>query len=296
MIPTADGGVGSHCGQLHSGHPSSTGRKRRQRDVSRETSTWLNATIRTVDQGWFHVKHLDQTHEALLQRLLEEACLDIDLPARRLLTRYLDGIIEKNRSLNLTRIADPVAGVRLHLVDSLLALPEVLAAPAGPLLDIGTGGGFPGVPLCIASARAGVLLDSVGKKAGAVNEVLRELELDRGISAVHERAEDHARHARGEYAVVTARAVSELPVLVELAAPLLVTGGRMIALKGSPSDDELERGRLVGALVGMKELTTRSVVLPGGDERRCLVVYERRASARVRTPRKPGEAQRAPLG
>lgn len=241
------------------------------------------------------MKHLDETQASLLARLLVEARLEIGPAVQDALMAYLDAIIEVNRSLNLTRITDPESGVRLHLVDSLLALPEVATAPAGPLLDIGTGGGFPGVPLCVATGRSGTLLDSVGKKARAVNAVLGELRIAEGVSAAPERAEEHARSHRGEYAVVTARAVSELPSLVELAAPLLSQGGMLIALKGSPAPEELERGRLVGSKVGMREVSIRRQELPGEHERRCIVSYERCGHSAIKLPRRTGAAQNTPL-
>ncbi len=211
------------------------------------------------------------------------------------LLEYLDRLIESNTLLNLTRITSPEAAVRLHLVDSLLALPEVEAAPPGMLLDIGTGGGFPGAALCMSTERAGVLLDSVAKKALAVNEILQAMGESGRIGARPERAEQHALQHRSEYAVVTARAVSELPALVELSAPLLANGGLLVALKGSPELLELERGRRVGALAGMVETSIRHITLPDGGEKRCIVVYERRGRSITRLPRRPGAAQNSPL-
>ncbi len=185
--------------------------------------------------------------------------------------------------------------MRLHLLDSLLPLRDVDAAPSGKLLDIGTGGGFPGAALCIATDREGVLLDSVQKKSRSVNSILADMGLSPAIAAVAERAEDHARSHRAEYAVVTARAVAELPALVELASPLLAQGGLFIALKGTPDDSELLRGREVASLVGMKEVSVRRTEIPGGGERRCIVVYEKQGSSVTRLPRRVGLAQSSPL-
>ena len=241
------------------------------------------------------MKHVAQEQIELFGRLLRSTGTTVSEREQATLVSYLDAIIESNLSLNLTRISDPEAGVRLHLLDSLMAAPEVLEAPAGPLVDIGTGGGFPGVPLCVACRRHGILLDSVGKKARAVNTVLDGLGLGEAVQAVHERAEDHARHSGAFYAVVTARAVAELPALVELASPLLVVGGRLVALKGAPDDLELSRGRKAAELVGMREVSVRHEVLSGGTEKRCFVVYERQGAASALLPRKPGEAQRSPL-
>lgn len=241
------------------------------------------------------MKHIGRQQLGLLRALLLEAGLEVGLGVQNALLIYLDQVIEANQTLNLTRITDPKDAVRLHLVDSLLALPEVNSSPEGVLLDLGTGGGFPGVPLCLAGDRAGVLLDSVGKKARAVNAILREMGAPSNIQARQERAEDHAREHRGAYSVVTARAVSELPALVELSAPLLSEGGLLVALKGSPADVELDRARVVASLVGMRQIGTRSIVLPGGGERRCVIAYELRSACPPRFPRRTGEAQNSPL-
>jgi 16S rRNA (guanine527-N7)-methyltransferase len=230
-----------------------------------------------------------------LDDLLLEAGILVPRETQHSVLEYLDVVIELNTSLNLTRIVSPDSAVRLHVLDSLVALPEVSSAPAGTLLDIGTGGGFPGVVLCLASTRDGILLDSVGKKARAVNTAISALGATETIRALPERAEEHARSHGQEYAVVTARAVSELPALVELAAPLLLDGGRLIALKGAPEDRELQRARAVGSKVGMRELSVRRLILPGGDESRCIVTYQRSGVQHVRLPRKNGAAQNSPL-
>jgi 16S rRNA (guanine527-N7)-methyltransferase len=245
---------------------------------------------------WFHVKHLQADDAEYARVLLGKLGIELEEKVLRTLLCYLDGLIEMNESFNLTRIVSAEAATRLHLVDSLVALPEIQGAPEGPLLDIGTGGGFPGVALCMAGNRSGVLLDSVGKKARAVSELLLEAGIpsDR-IRAEHGRAEGHALANASAYAVVTARAVSELPALVELAAPLLMVGGRLVALKGSPTEEELARGAEVASKVGLKEAAVRSTELPSGEERRSVVVYRRIGRSSVKLPRRPGMAQSSPL-
>jgi 16S rRNA (guanine527-N7)-methyltransferase len=135
----------------------------------------------------------------------------------------------------------------------------------------------------------------VGKKTASVNGVLRSVGVSQQLMAVTSRAEDYARSNSREFAVVTTRAVSALPALVELAAPLLIEGGRLVALKAVPEESELERGRRVASRVGMHEVSVRRLLLPGGTERRCLVSYERSGDSEVRLPRRTGEAQRSPL-
>lgn len=230
-----------------------------------------------------------------MHRLCRAAELTVPHSQREVLLAYLDALIEKNAKLNLTRIVDPLEAIRLHLVDSLLCLPEVLAAPPGDLCDIGTGGGLPGVPLCVVSGRHGCLLDSVSKKAIAVNQILVALGLDSAIRALPERSELHALTNAGRYTAVTARAVSSLPALVEMASPLLKADGILVAMKGSPDSSELDRGRVVAGMVGMEALGHRELTLPGGTERRMIVLYRKTGVSQVRLPRRPGQAHHTPL-
>jgi len=263
-------------------------------DVSRETSKRVVLHSRT-NRGGPKLKHLAQDAEEVLLRLCTVGALEVSDSQRALLLEYLDALIEMNSHLNLTRIVDPTAAIRLHLVDSILCLPEVNGAPPGRLCDIGTGGGLPGVPLCVVTGRNGRLLDSVAKKADALNQMLVSLKLDSTILAVPERSESHALAHPGKYAVVTARAVSSLPALVEMASPLLAHGGVLIAMKGFPDQTELERGRAAAGLVGMEESGCRELLLPGGTERRTVVSYRKIGKSRVRLPRRPGQAHHTPL-
>jgi len=244
----------------------------------------------------FHVKHLDVSAVDYLRRLTDVAGIGgLTAAALVSMVEYLDALIETNTRINLTRIVEPEVAVRLHLADSLLALPAVAGAPDGALLDIGTGGGIPGVPLCIATGRRGVLLDSVAKKATAVAGILETVDPAGQITVVAARAEDYAREAASSFAVVTARAVSELPAIVELAAPFLMMGGRLVALKGAPELSELERGAAAATICGLTEIEICHLTVPEGTERRTIVVYEKYAQPTEKLPRRVGLAQKSPL-
>jgi 16S rRNA (guanine527-N7)-methyltransferase len=246
----------------------------------------------------FHVKRSgdDDPAVAQLQRLAEASGLDLTASAARVCVQYLAGLLEANRSLNLTRISGWRDGVRLHLLDSLIALPELQAAQPGEALDLGSGGGLPGVPLAIASGRDFVLLDSVAKKSAAVASILERLGLSGSVSVCSARAEELAQSNPGGFSAVVARAVAPLPSLVELSAPLLQEGGRLIALKGRPESVERESGAAVGRIVGMVPVSERLLELPDGGETRTILVYERRGVSHVPLPRRPGMAQKRPLG
>ncbi len=234
------------------------------------------------------------------QQCVAEALRDCGLDVRdrdcELLARHLDLVINKNRTLNLTRIDSVEDGAYLHVADSLLLLGAVGAAPAGPMLDIGTGAGFPGIPLSIVAHRRGTLVDSVGKKVAAVEEFLHELGLDAYLEARHIRVEDLAREQRGRYAVVTARAVAQTNVLVEYAAPLLQGRGRLVVAKARPSEEELETADRAAVLCGLKRVSRETFELPGDRGHREVISYERVGKPSIRLPRATGMAKKKPLG
>lgn len=228
-----------------------------------------------------------------LSALLSQIGAELDAPRVELLWRHLEWLLETNERLNLTSVTDRGEAMRLHVVDSLLALPEIVAAPEGEGLDLGTGGGFPGLPLAIASSRAFVLLDSVQKKAAVLEEFVRETGVPVRVFAG--RSEELARRRPRSFSLVVARAVSSLPSLVELASPLLCEGGHLVALKGRPTEDEVVAGREAGALVGMELATAREAPLPAGEEVRVIFVFEKRGEPSIPLPRREGLAQRKPL-
>lgn len=213
-----------------------------------------------------------------------------------ILERHLDYVLEANKSLRLTAIDDKEEGIRLHIIDSLLVFEELANSQNGKILDLGTGGGFPGIPLAIASGRPTMLLDSIQKKIKALDIFIeRENLTERGISTLGVRAEELALTHQGEFSTVLARAVSALPALVELSSPLLKSGGRLIAYKGLFDHGEFEKANTVAELSGMKFISKREYKLPHGDEERIVYVYEKVCDPLIRLPRRPGQAQRRPL-
>lgn len=193
--------------------------------------------------------------------------------------------------MNLTRIAGPESFVRLHLIDSLLPA-RLIDQPAGRVIDLGSGAGYPGIPLAIVGWDMS-LCDSVRKKAAFLRDCVASLGLN--VPVIDLRAEIIAERTPGAYGAVIARAVSSLSSLLELSSPLLRDGGLLLAMKGTPSADELNRGRAVCPLTGMTERRAVAYALPGGGESRTLLVYEKTGKPRTALPRRPGLAQRQPL-
>lgn len=208
---------------------------------------------------------------------------------------YLDSILEANKVTNLTRITDGEQARLLHIEDSLVGLPEVNEAPTGLYGDLGSGGGFPGVPLALATGRKTLLVDSVKKKMAIVQSALDDLSLSEQISTSSERIEDLPLEYKEKFAVLTARALSKLVSLIELASPLLKKGGRLVCYKAQLSSEELEEALAVQDLVGMKMISQREICLSDGETTRTIVVFEKIGKSRIKLPRRIGLAQKQPL-
>lgn len=209
-----------------------------------------------------------------------------------LLKRHLELVIEANKTTNITRISTWDEGMLLHVEDSLVGLPEVEEAPEGRLVDIGSGAGYPGIPLAIESGRATLLADSVGKKTAILASMVEELGLD-NVEVYTGRIEDLAREKAGVFAVVTARALAQLSVLMELASPLLQDGGRLVCYKANVSDEELQHALSLQERLGMSLVSDRAVEL--GDACRRIISFEKSGSPQINLPRKTGMAQKRPL-
>lgn len=208
---------------------------------------------------------------------------------------YLASILEANKVTNLTRITDGEQARLLHIEDSLVGLPEVNEAPTGLYGDLGSGGGFPGVPLALATGRKTLLVDSVKKKMAIVQSALDDLSLSEQISTSSERIEDLPLEYKEKFAVLTARALSKLVSLIELASPLLKKGGRLVCYKAQLSSEELDEALAVQDLVGMRMISQREICLSDGETMRTIVVFEKVGKSRIKLPRRIGLAQKQPL-
>ena len=168
------------------------------------------------------------------------ADLGIDDPTSSSLSRFVDLLTETNRKFNLTAIRDREEVWSRHILDSLRLLPH-LPADATSLLDVGSGGGLPGLPIAIARPDLAVtLLEATKKKARFLDEARATLDLS-AVAVVNARAEDLDRRHRNRFDVVTARAVAPLPVLLELTIPFTRIGGVVLAMKGTRVDEEVQR-------------------------------------------------------
>lgn len=211
-----------------------------------------------------------------------------------MIERYLVRILQENEKINLTTIKEFQEAKLLHIEDSLTALPEMNDAPVGLYGDMGSGGGFPGVPLAVATGRKTILIDSVKKKMTTVSSILDEIGLSEQISTYDGRIEELAQEQAQRFAVLTARALSSLPSLLELASPLLMKNGRLICLKAH-TEDELIRAQKIEEQTGMQLITKRGFYLSDDKTYREIIVFEKIAKPSIKLPRRIGLAQKKPL-
>lgn len=236
------------------------------------------------------------TFTEILQLRGEQAGLSFTARQLEQFNVYYELLTETNKVMNLTAITDPEEVAVKHMIDSLLAYDGEMDGRL--LADVGTGAGFPGVPLKIycPSLRV-VLIDSLGKRLHFLQQVIAALGLQ-DIVCEHSRAEDAGRSKkhREKYDLVTARAVARLSVLAEYCLPLVKKGGRFIALKGSRYAGEIAEGAEAVKLLGGRIISTEPVKLPGLDDGRAIIRISKIRNTPAQYPRKAGTPEKQPLG
>lgn len=220
---------------------------------------------------------------------------NVSVEQRKLLDFHLEQILKINKTTNLTRITDWEQGQLLHIEDSLFGLKALSEAPNGDYADLGTGGGFPGIPLAIMSNRKTLLVDSVQKKIRALQSVITSIGLENQISTFAGRIEDLAIEKPQSFSVVTARALSSLPSLLELASPLLFIGGCLICYKSHPDTEELETAKSMSKKVGMTFTNSYDGYLSDGRTYRLILTFTKTSEPTVTLPRRVGMAQKKPF-
>lgn len=203
---------------------------------------------------------------------------------------YTEALYCENKKYNLTRISRKDAPW-LHIYDSLLLLPWISGAP---WLDIGTGGGFPGVPLAVATHLPFTLLDSVHKKIDAVTQALLVLRAP-NISPICNRVEDFSATHKRAYAGVVARAVSSTDVLLEYAEPVLQIGGKLLLSKGEIEKEEVTNGERVARALGFALEEVKNIKLPHSMGNRTILLFRKEKESTIQLPRKRGMATKRPL-
>jgi len=220
-------------------------------------------------------------------------------PAERMaLGDHVRLLLAWTEAINLTSIRDAAAAAREHVLDSLTAVPILRAHGATNVLDLGSGGGFPGVPLAVVlPARRALLVESVGKKARFLTTAVEALGLAPRVAVQAVRAEQLAadRRQRGGWQAVVARAVANMAELAEIALPLVARGGLLVAWKRGSLDDELSGAARAIEVLGGGVPTLQPVAIDGLRDH-VLVTIEKRRPTPAGFPRDPATRRRRPLG
>lgn len=220
--------------------------------------------------------------------------MNISSEQKALLDKHLDLVLRKNEQLNLTTITNKEDAKVLHIEDSLASLPE-LKNITGQIVDMGSGAGYPGIPIAIATGLKTTLVETLRKKADCLESFIQELNIEAQVSVSNKRTEELAVERPNFYSVATARALSSLPSLLELASPLLKINGLLICYKGIDIEDELNIALNVSNKLGFMLISNREYSLRDYKTKHRIVVFEKVKEPDVKLPRKLGFAQKKPF-
>lgn len=230
--------------------------------------------------------------QELLKNGLRE--LGLDTEKAETLAHFAELMLAKNAVMNLTRITEPDAVAQLHLLDSaaLLRFADLRGKKA---VDVGTGAGFPGMPLRILEPDFDLtLLDSLGKRVEWLREACDTLSLRR-VECVHARAEEFAAEKREQFDFALSRAVANLQVLCELCLPLVCVGGRFLAMKSVDSDEEINAAKNAVKTLGGKIAAIEDYTIPTSSVVHRLVIIEKTAPTPKGYPRAFAKIKKSPL-
>ena len=208
---------------------------------------------------------------------------------------YMNLLIEWNEKINLTAIIEPEEIILKHFIDSLTINKYIENDKS--IADIGTGAGFPGIPLKIANPQNEVvLIDSLNKRIKFLDEVISINKLDK-VQAIHARAEEigHNKDYRGQFDIVTSRAVARLNTLLEYMMPLVKVGGECICMKGPNVEEELEEAKNAIEIFGGELEKIEEITLPESDNKRTIIVIKSLKPISNKYPRKPGTPSSSPI-
>lgn len=231
-----------------------------------------------------------------MREILESglSALGLDTAKSLPLQDFAEKMLAKNEVMNLTRITERTQVAQLHLLDSA-ALLSYADFSEKRVVDIGTGAGFPGMPLRILRDDFDLtLLDSLGKRVDWLREVCAEMGLPR-VSCVHARAEEFAQENREFFDIATSRAVAALPVLCELALPLVKVGGVFLAMKSVDCEEEISAAKSAIAKLGGKIRKAEDYTIPTSDVVHRVIVIEKIAPTEARYPRAFAKIKKSPL-
>ena len=211
------------------------------------------------------------------------------------LYEYMNLLLDWNEKINLTAITEPNEVILKHFVDSLSI--QKYIDKNSKMIDVGTGAGFPGIPISIVNNNVEIiLLDSLNKRINFLNEVINKLDLD-NVKTIHSRVEDAGKEKnhREIYDIATSRAVAPLNVLLEYLLPLVKVGGKCICMKGSSIKEEIENAENAIKILGGEIEKIDEIVLPDSDIKRNIIIIKKVKETPFKYPRKAGIPSKEPI-
>ena len=239
------------------------------------------------------MKH-SQGQYAAVQSICNLYSIELDEYQIKEITEHTSCVLEETQKTNLTAIASFEDALHIHIEDSLSPLPYLKDLTFSKYADIGTGAGYPGIPLGIALNVPTFLFEATAKKTSFLEHFLSENVLESRIHVVNSRIEK-AEEYFGQFDLVSARALSSAATVVELATPLLTTGGVLLLYKARIDNAELESGIRAAELCGLELTNQHTLTINNNTLERTILLFKKAGEAQVKLPRRDGMAQKRPL-
>lgn len=233
----------------------------------------------------------------LMSKAAEDVGLELSESQYEKFIIYKDLLKEWNEKINLTAITEDEEIIKKHFIDSIKAFKREEFKKANTLIDVGTGAGFPGIPIAIMRGEIKVtLLDSLNKRVNFLNTVINELNL-KNVTTIHSRAEDGARqkNLRESFDIATSRAVANMSVLSEFCLPYVKVGGHFIALKGPSVDEEIKESKKAISTLGGTLIDICEVQIEDTELKHNLVIVKKINECSKAYPRKAGNVTKKPI-
>ena len=237
------------------------------------------------------------TNEDILRQGIKDFGLEVNDQMISDLKTYREILVDWNQKMNLTGIEEEKEVFIKHFLDSISAVSNGYIKDGISLIDVGTGAGFPGLPLkiCLQNIKL-TLLDSLNKRINFLQEVSSTVNL-KDVEFIHGRAEDFGKNSdyREQYDVATARAVAGLPILMEFCVPFVKVGGYFVCLKGPNANLELEESKMAMDVLGLEFVEKIDIELPNEELKHNILVFKKIKNTPEKYPRKAGKPAKSPI-